>query len=293
MDDAHEQLEQGVTHQTAGRLAEALDCYRIAGESAAEPELRVEALRRQAIVHYMRAEWDAALEAAGRASEVARDASLLDQVAEGVNVTAMVHQARGEFDVAVALYEQILGMTTNDRVRGAALQNLGSIAAQRGDFKTARTQFQSSHECFRRAGYLRGEAVLLNNFARAAVDAGNFMVAVDLMRQAMAAAKRLGDAELTALTTMNYAEALAGRRDFDKADELVREALDHFTASRNAWRRVECMRLLGDIHRDRGDRDAAGRYYGDALAVASEIGAQADVELLRNRQAALVPAPGA
>jgi tetratricopeptide (TPR) repeat protein len=292
MHDAHEQLEQGLIHQTGGRLAEALDCYRIADESAAEPEVRVEALRRQAIVHSMRAEWDAALDVAARAAEVARAASLPDQVAEAVNVTGMVHQARGEFDVAIPLLEQVLGMTTSDRVRGAALQNLGSIAAQRGDFKTARAQFQSSHECFKRAGYLRGEAVLLNNFARAAVDAGNFLVAVDLLRQAMAAAKRLGDAELTALTTMNYAEALAGRRDFEKADALVREALDHFATTRNAWRQVECMRLLGDIHRDRGESAAAGRFYDDALVVASEIGALADIELLRSRRAALAPAAG-
>jgi len=283
----HKQLEQGIAHQTGGRLAEALACYRLAAEAAQEPELRVEALRLQAIVHHMRAEWDEALAAAGRAAAAARDAALPDQAAEALNVEAMVHQARGDFAVASELFEQILAVRTSDRVRGAALQNLGSIAAQRGDFDTARQRFLASHQCFRRAGYLRGEAVVLNNFGRAAVDNGNPRVAADMLRQAVSAAKRLGDAELVAITTMNYAEALAGVRDHAQAFPLASAALEHFTAAGNSWRRVECLRLLGDIRRDRGEPAEADEDYRNALTVATSIGALAEIDLLTRRRAAL------
>jgi tetratricopeptide (TPR) repeat protein len=240
----------------------------------------------------MRAEWDEALAAAGRAAAAARDAELPDQAAEALNVEAMVHQARGDFAVASELFEQILAVRTSDRVRGAALQNLGSIAAQRGDFETARQRFLASHQCFRRAGYLRGEAVVLANFGRAAVDCGNFRVAVDMLKQAVSAAKRLGNSELAAITTMNYAEALAGLRDFDQAYTLASGALEHFTATGNSWRRVECLRLLGDIRRDRGEVADAEQTYASAIADATAIGAAAELELLHKRRAALGGAAG-
>ena len=287
MPTARHHLQQGLSHQTGGRLTEALDCYRLASAAADDAAVRADALRWQAIVHHMRSEWDAALDAASQAAEVARGAGLVDQAAEALNITALVHQARGEFAAAVALFEQILDSTGNDRVRGAALQNLGSIAAQQGDFESARKHFRASHECFRRAGYLRGEAVVLINFGAAAVDHGNFRVAVDLLPQAIRAANQLGDAELAFLASKNYAEALAGLRELPRAEELVRAALEHFTTTGNAWRRVECLRLLGDVRRDQGDATEAERHYAAALALAEEINASAEVTRLRDRLAAL------
>jgi eukaryotic-like serine/threonine-protein kinase len=287
MPHARQHLEQGLSHQTGGRLTEALDCYRLASAAADDAALRADALRREAIVHHMRSEWDAALDAAARAAEVAVAAGLADQAAEALNVTALVHQARGEFAAAVTLFERILDSTANNRVRGAALQNLGSVAAQQGDFETARKHFRASHDCFRRAGYLRGEAVVLINFGAAAVDHGNFRVASDLLPQAIAAARKLGDAELGFLASKNYAEALAGLRELPRAEELARGALEHFTATGNAWRRVECLRLLGDVRRDQGDAAEAERHYAAALTLAEEIDAAAEVTRLRDRLGAL------
>jgi tetratricopeptide (TPR) repeat protein len=227
MPHPRQHLEQGLSHQTGGRLTEALDCYRLASASADDAALRADALRREAIVHHMRSEWDAALAAAARAAEVAAAAGLADQAAEALNVTALVHQARGEFAAAATLFERILASTSNSRVRGAALQNLGSVAAQQGDFEIARKHFRASHDCFRRSGYLRGEAVVLINFGAAAVDHGNFRVASDLLPQAIAAARKLGDAELVFLASKNYAEALAGLRELPRAEELARAALEY------------------------------------------------------------------
>ena len=116
---------------------------------------------------------------------------------------------------------------------------------------------------------------------------GNFRVAVDMLKQAVSAAKRLGNSELAAITTMNYAEALAGVRDHAQAFPLASAALEHFTAAGNSWRRVECLRLLGDIRRDRGEPADADEDYLSALTVATSIGALAEIDLLTRRRAAL------
>jgi hypothetical protein len=102
---------------------------------------------------------------------------------------------------------------------------------------------------FQRVGYHRGVAIAHNNYGRAALEHGNFKLAADLLAQAVASARRTDDSDLVALATMNHAEAIAGLGDLEPAESLASSALAHFTSTGNTWRRVECLRLLGDIAR--------------------------------------------
>lgn len=276
-------LDEGLQHQKSGALDKALECYRAAAAAAEDAQSMSEALRRQAVVHRTRSDFVTALEIAEAAASAASAALLADQYAEAMNTVASVHLARGAFPEAVVLFETILGITKDDRIRGNALQNLGSIAAQQGDFETARRHFMASHACFQEAGYEWGEAFVLNNFGRAALDRGNFAIAASMLENAVGAARRVEDRDLQALATLNHAEAIAGLHDLSRAEALVRTALDYFALSGNKWRRVECLRLLGDIAAKRDDPDTARQFFADGLALADEIGAAADVATLKAR----------
>jgi tetratricopeptide (TPR) repeat protein len=286
MSHSHELLEEGLRHQKSGALDKALECYRAAAAAAEDAQSMSEALRRQAVVHRTRSDFVTALEVAEAAASAASAALLADQYAEAMNTVASVHLARGAFPEAIVLFETILGITRDDRIRGNALQNLGSIAAQQGDFETARRHFMASHACFQEAGYEWGEAFVLNNFGRAALDRGNFAIAASMLENAVGAARRVEDRDLLALATLNHAEAIAGLRDLSRAETLVRSALDYFLMSGNKWRRVECLRLLGDIAAKRDERDTARQFFAEGLALADEIGAAADVATLKARLAA-------
>lgn len=283
MTTARDRLDAGLRFQKSGLLDDALACYREVTERERDPALVSEALRRTSDVHYLRSEWDVALDTAERAALVAKDAGLTVHFAEALNQTAAVYIGRGEFDSAVALLEQALATSTDPRLRGLALQNLAVVAAQQGDFDRARAHFLDAQRAFQRAGSLWGEAFVLINFGCAAMDFGNFRVAVPMLENALGVARRVGDLGLIASATLNYAEAQLGAGDYARADELARQANEYFTSAGNKWLQLSSLRVLGDVAARRGDAPAARARYEDALTLATEIGATRDVDALRAR----------
>ena len=137
MPDPVELLEEGVRCEQSGALDRAFERYCSAAELSDDPDVVSEALRRQAEVYRARCEWENALETAHRSADVARRARLSTRLAEALNAQASVYMSRGHFATAAPLLHQILSLTTDDRLRGIALQNLGTIAAQSGDLDTA------------------------------------------------------------------------------------------------------------------------------------------------------------
>jgi tetratricopeptide (TPR) repeat protein len=282
MPDTVELLEDGRNLESAGVLDRALERYARAAELADDPGLLAEALTHQSRVYRCRGEWDLAVEAARHAQQVATAAGLRTRVAEAVIAEGNVLICRGEFQPALALFEQVLATSDESRVRGIALQNIGSIRAQQGSLRAAERAFAESLGYFRRAGYQLGEAMALNNQGRVALDAGNVRLAEEVLDQAIVVARACGYTELIALATLNYAEALLVRGDLAGAVESASAALGHFAASGNRWREIECLRIIGVINERQGDIGDAVRCYERALCLANELGAHRDAATLRD-----------
>lgn len=282
MTDAYDHLDAGVLAERRGAIDEALEHFRAAALTD-DQWLAADALRRQAVILRNRAEWDGALDLARRSAELAAAAGLRDQEAEARNAEASVWLARGDFARAKELFQAVLGITRDPRIRGLALQNLGAIGAQQGDWEAARRDFLASVRCFQEAGYERGVAIAHNNYGGAALEHGNFALAADLLAEAVASARRTEDPDLMALATMNHAEAVAGLGELDRAERLLDNAMGHFSGAGNTWRVVETLRIRGDIARRREEPELARRHYDEALRLASAIGAQAEIAQLRER----------
>lgn len=283
MPDFADQLTRGFRFEKSGVLDRALRAYDAVLESSDDPTLVAEAWRRRSSVLRMRCEWEQAIAAARRSAEEASGASLWPLVGEALNAEAAVHESRGDFARAIELLERVPSITDDERVRGIALHNLGGIAAQRGDLALAEARFAESHERFRRAGYGWGEAFALNNLGRVALDRGDLTRAEELLVHAIVAAQAAEDLDLKALATLNRAEALGRLGDVAQAEELASGALGFFTFAGNDWRRIECLRLLGDVCVWRGNRASAERCWEQALAMARAIGAEHERELLEER----------
>jgi tetratricopeptide (TPR) repeat protein len=284
MPDSVTLLADGVRYQLGGLLDRALHAFTQVAETAADPDLRAEALVRRAGVHRARCEWDAAVAAA---REVAGTNGLADRGAEALNAEAVVYLTRGDLEHAVPLLERVLAVASDDRVCGIAAQNLGTIAAQRGDFAGAERHFLDSRRRFAAARYEFGEATALNNAAAVALDRGEPEDALRAGEEARMLAGRVGDQELLGIAAINCAEALARLDRHAEAEELASSALGHFTAAGNALREVECLRLLGDISRARGDAGTARRCYDRGLERAERIGSTREQTELASRIADL------
>lgn len=242
----------------ARRLA--LELHDVAGLSAA--------LRHESIVRRQRSEWDEAVALARQAAEAARGAGLRDALAEAYNAEAVVHQSRGAFEEAESLLADAFVTTDDDRLLGAVLANLGSIAAQRGDLESARTHLIGSARKFRDCHYFLGEASVLNNLGRLGLDQGNPRVALPMLQDALGAARRAGDAELIAIVQRNLAEAMGLAGDPEGAEAMAVTALGTFTAEGNEARRAECLRILGELDESRGNRAGALERWRAALRIA-------------------------
>jgi tetratricopeptide (TPR) repeat protein len=283
-----EQLEEGLRLQKAGLLEEALQLYDAASRSA-DKTVRAMALCRKADLYRVWSRWEQAADSAREGAAVARNAGEYTLYAEAINAEANVYHQRGEFDAAVPLYERVLELPVDDRVRGLALQNMGSIAAQREDLDAAERLFLDSYWHFRRAGYDWGVAFVLNNQAAAALDRGRFSSAASIARQAMEAARQVDDFELLGIATLNYAEALAAQDDLARAESLAAGALGFFVLAKSEVHRAQCLRVLGDIYVRRGETARARACYMQGLEVAVPLGSRFDTDKLRDALARLGP----
>ena len=286
MPDPLGDIEEGLRLEKFGMLDRALAHYEAAA-SDNDPVTVTTAWRRRASVLRTRCDWDGALAAARESAAVAVRHGLRDAHAEALNAEAAVFQSQGDFAAAIPILERILDMTANPRIRGVALQNLGGIAAERGDLETAEHRFLESYRCFQAADYAWGQAYALNNYGRAAMDRENFEIAERVLARAVDLARDIEDLDLAALATMNLAETMLCTHDLERADEAASTALGYFDMAGNRWRRVECLRLLGDINQRDGQPEIARRCYAQGLDLARELGVQLEVTRLEDRLRAL------
>lgn len=280
--DIRSEIQEGLRYQKLGMLEQALQRFQVATDGATEPAIIGEGLCRQALVYRAWCRWDEAIGAARRSAAIALGARLDEQYAEALNAEAIVHQERGVFDEAIALYEIIARMRVSDRVRGLALQNLGSIAGERAELDRADAYFRESQRCFSKAGYAWGVAFALNNQAAVALYRGRFKEAEVLAGQSIVAAKKVGDLELIGIASLNAAEALASQNRVPEAERMALDALRYFEIEESELRRAQAYRVCGDLRLLQGDRDKARQFYIDATALAERVGSQREVERIRD-----------
>lgn len=280
---SNDPLAEGLRYEKAGLLDKALSQYREVRRGSSDRALVAESWTLEAYIHHVQGDWEAALAAAIRGIELARELGRPDLVAEALNARAAVHFSRGAFIEAQQLFEEMLELAQDPRVRGLALQNLGSIHGQTGELELSEQRFAEADRHFEEAGYAWGRAHVHNNRAALALERGDHAGAEAASRAAAQAARLSEDLDLLAIATMNLAEALTGLGRLDEAEEEVSKALGQFEISKNAWRRVACFRILGDLNARQGDHAVARRMWRRGLDLASDIGASVEAGELSQR----------
>lgn len=281
---AQEALDAGRRAEHADDLQRALHHYADAAMRAgADPAVVTRALTGQAGVYRRLSDWDLAAEYARRARELAEDAELPELRAEALVAEGNALMCSGRFDEAIAVYDRLLRVAINARQRGIALQNLGSIHAQRGHHYRAERAFEQSRVLFEEAGYARGIAIATNNLGRLACESGDLDRAEPLLRAALDRAREVEDAELCALALLNLAQLRAAKGAFIDAGQMAAEAFGHFVVSENRWRQVECLCVLADVAEGEGKPDDARAHLERGAELARQIGARVELRRIEER----------
>lgn len=290
--EAVEYLQSGIKCHRLGLLDRALAEFVTAVALADDPDLRSVAMTHQSNVLRAQCQWQSAIEVARQSRTIAQHAGLTTRASEAWIAEANVHLARGEFEAALPVFHALLESTTDPRIRGVALQNIGNIRAQCGVLAQAESAFAESFTCFERAGWVLGQAIARNNQGRARLDRGDATQAVPVLESAVKLAREAEDGELVASALINLAEALLAT-DPERAEDLACTALGHFRSSGSHLSHVECLRLLGDINARRAHAEQAIACYEQGLRIAKAQGARVEVAALERRiQAVRLAAPG-
>lgn len=280
---SRELLQEGLRLAKGGLPDKAIAMYQEARRSSGEAALHSEAWRLEAYAQQAKANWEESLEAARESARLARALERDDLLAEAMNAEAAVHYGRGAFEEAFPLFEGMLELTDEPRIRGLAFQNLGIIHGRRGELDRAEASLTDALREFERAGYEWGQAHVLNNRVGVALERQDHEGARNLAEAAVARARQVDDLDLLAVATLNHAEALVGLDELDRAEEEASTALGYFQSAGNRWRRIGCYQMLGDLNERRGDKELARRFWTDALRLARELGALAEAERLEAR----------
>jgi predicted negative regulator of RcsB-dependent stress response len=127
----------------------------------------------------------------------------------------------------------------------------------------------------------------LMNYARVTFDQGKIDIAERLLHEAEILAINMMDLDASHLAALNRAEALIRRGAYDDAETLVSAALGYYGHSGNPLRRMDALRLLGDIAMMRGPREQARVFYEAARELGRKIEAAVEVGVLDKRLADL------
>jgi tetratricopeptide (TPR) repeat protein len=287
MPEALELIADGVRAQRAGASDRALESFQGAADRAPDASTKAEALTHLASVLRNRCEWELALETAREARRIAAAAGLDNREAEAAIAEANIHLSQGNFQHAVPNFTAIAADATDPRIRGIALQNLGSIYAQTGDRELAQRAFTQSLGNFQAAGYKRGEGMALNNLGRFELDNGDCKNARLILERALVLAREVEDLDLAALASVNLSWALCEDGDLDHSQDLAMAALGYYSDCANRWREIECFRLIGTINEKAEDFSNARRCFELALNLAQEIGSEHEIAETTARLSAL------
>jgi diguanylate cyclase (GGDEF)-like protein/putative nucleotidyltransferase with HDIG domain len=272
--DAAQLMETGRTAELAGNRTEARVHYEAALYRFRQEEDSAQVatlLRWIARTYTTDADFDAALDCAAAALAISQASGDSSGEGHAVNVQAVVQWRRGDLDGAEQLYLQArtAALIAGDRVlAGMTSQNLGIIAAIRGDVAEALHHYNVALEHHRASDRLVDVCMVLNNIGRLHTDLRRWHEAETAYDEAVSISESLGDRTTRIGLEVNRAELWLSRDDIRRATQYADGAQRLAKESgESAWA-AELAKLLGVLRRKSGLPVEAERYFGEAVALA-------------------------
>jgi len=260
-----------------GKLDAAAEAHRAAlalYERTGDARFQGVVLGNLAAVERERGATGAALEAAMRSAELARQSNDREGVAFALEAAASIRLARGELGAAQQAYRQVLdelATTPYPMIEGQSWNNLGILYARTDDFPAARLAFDRALAIWDETGHRSGHADTLISLGGLLLDTGDPTAAQSAFQQAL----EIGETDQLLMTQAHAhlglgrsvliaGQAALARHELERALELARQAND-------ADVRTEAELLLGDLSAQPAPKTAKA-HYQRALALSRQAG---------------------
>jgi tetratricopeptide (TPR) repeat protein len=195
----------------------------------------------------------------------------------------LITYRQGDYEPSRTWYEHVLATlgertsTSDEEIQTyvEALNGLGHIYRQRGDFEQARASFEQALALSRHSGHRKGEADALNNLGIAFRYQHQFPEALAYYQQALDLQRAIGDRAGEGASLGNMAQAIQSAGDYGQAGTYLSQALDIQRAIGNRWNEINNLLDLGLLYQELGDLAQAQEYLQQGLALSREIGDEA------------------
>ena len=271
-----ELLRRAGEEERAGCFTEATElCERALTEAQRHEEqtLRIEALRRLAVLWHHRGESARARDLCRESCAAARRLGYDLLAAQALNTLGGLDLSTGAFEPARRAFDEALELGRSSReLQARVLQNLGILANIQGQLGEAMARYERSLAAYRECGDQHGCAITYHNLGMVSADRGQFAAAECYFRESRGLAVRLGDQYLQALCLVNLAEVDVARQRFESATQGAEEALAVFDYMHAVAPQADAYRVLGTIYRETGRPALAEARLRTAIELATAAG---------------------
>lgn len=273
-----ELLAEGRSHQLAGRLREAAECFALAVDSAGSSGALAnesEALRRLAIVHHLQGEAGAATTYCRRSRDVAIQLNDLVLTADATVVMANMAFEHGRLTEARKLYLEAIALAPGQPDFVAQVeQSLGNLETVEGNCETALRHFNSALATYQASGSMCGEGVVKHSLSRVLLCTGDPIAASEASQHAARLARECGDRHLEGLCLARHAEIDLARERPDAARRQAEGAIMIFQRLGARVDLADASRVLGSAFRQLGKPTLAESRLRSAIEIAHSADAR-------------------
>jgi predicted ATPase/DNA-binding SARP family transcriptional activator len=197
--------------------------------------------------------------------------------AEALNMVGILAAEQGEFDTSQANFKVALEdarAVGSTRVIASALVNLGNLAFFSRDLDAARNLYTESIEYFESLGDLPKQALAKENIGLMSLTAGDVPEAVTWLTAALELARESQDDREISAAARSLAAATIELGEPAQATELLDESLGLARELGETHGIAVCLETYAGLAATAGDAERAATLFGASDAVRTSIGAQ-------------------
>ena len=199
-----------------------------------------------------------------------------DERAKAVNGLGILVAQQGDFEEAALLFANSLELARtldNPQRIANALSNLGNVRLYQGRLDEARTEYAEAAEVWRRAGDRHGIVTSSQNLANLELVAGHLDAAFARFDETIALARELDDGLLLSGLLRDYARGLIEAGRTTDAETVLAEAYPIMRDFGHLWDVAGALELYAAIAAAGDAQERAATLLGAAARIRSSIGA--------------------